>query len=186
MKIGEKDLLELSPLSKEELQPILEWNRDTSPRFLCQWSGWSFQYPLTLEQLLKRLELSDSCVLKITLSGSLIGTVELMRISREEHSATVGHFLLDPSCTGRGYGTCALEQVKALAAGMGLETLYLNVFSNNRPAVRCYEKAGFALTERLTLPDGQTGLRMRCLLRPKSEEELRRYAADRKRSERNG
>lgn len=159
-------MLKLSPLSKEELQPILDWNRDTSPQFLCQWSGWSFRYPLTREQLLSRLALPDSRLLKLTLCGRMIGTVELMRIRWKERSATVGHFLLDPACTGQGHGTCALEQLKALAAGMGLETLYLNVFADNLSAVRCYEKAGFTLAERLSLPDGRTGLHMRCVLAP--------------------
>ena len=155
-------MLELAPLSREALQSVLDWNRGTSPQFLRQWSGWSFCYPLTWEQLESRLEDADACGFQITLSGKIIGMAELMRIDRRERSATVGHFLLDPAYTGRGYGTCALENLKKLAMQLGVKRLYLHVFADNRPALRCYEKANFAVVGRQLLSDGQTGLRMLC------------------------
>ena len=47
---------------------------------------------------------------------------------------------------GRGIGTEALRQIRALLAQKGHERIWLTVQSTNVPAIRCFRKVGFHFT----------------------------------------
>ena len=53
-------------------------------------------------------------------------------------------FILDKAQRGKGYGKSSLLALEEFAKGMGLETLMLNVFTQNTPAMKLYK--GFVIT----------------------------------------
>ena len=53
------------------------------------------------------------------------------------------HLFVDPTSQGRGIGSCLLEYVSTLAAG---HTLSLKCQTENRAAIRFYERHGFQQT----------------------------------------
>ena len=52
---------------------------------------------------------------------------------------------------GRGMGRRLLSEVLRQAADMGFSQAFLEVASDNLPAIRLYESSGFSLEERLDL-----------------------------------
>ena len=81
--------------------------------------------------------------------GTMIGTVELSKIDRENKKAYVSRFLIgEEENRNKGYGTKALKKVIQFAHNkLGLKILVLKVFDFNKNAMKCYENAGFKRTK---------------------------------------
>lgn len=74
-----------------------------------------------------------------------IGTVALYDIDREKQQAEFGRLMIDRKAAGRG-GMGYEATMCACEIGfqqLGLQRIYLDVFADNLPAVKTYEKAGF-------------------------------------------
>lgn len=56
----------------------------------------------------------------------------------------VGGFGVAPDHRGQGLSHRLMERVQEIARGLGLRTLWLEVLTMNAPAIRTYERAGFA------------------------------------------
>ena len=150
----------IDKLSRENISNIVAWNTGKDADFLQQWSGRGYIHPLTAAQI--EVHLADGAeVFEILRDGKMIGTIELM--SRKENGAGhIGRFLLDPTQTGKGLGTAAMEAFLAYAkAELALNAITLSVFDFNIGAHRCYEKCGFAEIERVTRPSGWVAIQMR-------------------------
>ena len=80
---------------------ILAWNAGRDAAFLTQWSGGGYAYPLTAGQIEQRLS-GGSWIFAILRAGTLIGTIEIMRVVATRGSAHIGRFLLCPSLAGQG------------------------------------------------------------------------------------
>ncbi len=142
----------------EDIQTVLSWNEGTEA-FLKQWSN--FTYPLTEEQLIERINSEDFHVFSIENDGTLVGTIQIFRINKENRTARVGCYLIHPQMRGNGIGTIALELISNYAfKELGLDTLELGVFDYNLGAIRCYENAGFKKTGEYQHPMGWTGYTM--------------------------
>jgi RimJ/RimL family protein N-acetyltransferase len=152
------------PLEKKDASRIVEWNKAKDADFLTQWAGRGYCYPLTVEQITERLASNagtDYKIYGIFLDGTIIGTIELMKIDFITQRASIGRFLIDPAKTGKGYGTEALQLfVNEVFAGMPIDTLELTVFDFNRPAIRCYQKAGFNQINEVVRPNGRIAMNM--------------------------
>lgn len=61
----------------------------------------------------------------------------------------IGGFGVAPEHRGRGYARELVEHMLAQARERGLESVALEVLSENTPAIRVYERAGFGITRRL-------------------------------------
>lgn len=87
--------------------------------------------------------------------GQFLGGTALYDIT--EDTAEFGRLLIDKSVTEkRGIGYQALMLTCRLAKEqLGLIYLHLEVFENNLPAKKTYEKAGFLLKKRYLSPDGK-------------------------------
>ncbi|MDQ2965105.1 MAG: GNAT family N-acetyltransferase [Chloroflexota bacterium] len=73
-----------------------------------------------------------------------IGTTGLFNVDLTNGSAGIGISLGDPSDTGQGLGTDALEALVDFGFGrLRLERMWLDVYEFNERAIRSYEKAGF-------------------------------------------
>lgn len=73
-----------------------------------------------------------------------LGSVYIRDIDRTHHKAEYGIFIGEESARGRGIGTAAARLcLKYCKEKEGLHRVFLRVFSDNEPAIRSYEKAGF-------------------------------------------
>ncbi len=121
-------------------------------RFLLQWAGHQYQYPLDRAQLLKSLErtrggkpshfMFTACR---RLEGTVVGHIELMNIDYANESACLGRALIcQAEDRGKGMGTAMVAE--ALNYGfnvLGLMEINIGVFDFNKPAIACYRKLGF-------------------------------------------
>jgi RimJ/RimL family protein N-acetyltransferase len=157
-------MIHIMPLEKKDAVCIVRWNIGKGADFLTQWAGRGYCYPLTVEQITERLNAEtgmDYKIFGIRMDESLIGTIELMKIDFVTKQAAIGRFLIDPAKTGKGCGTEALQLfVNKVFAGMPIDMLELTVFDFNRPAIRCYQKAGFNKTNEVMRPNGWIAINM--------------------------
>lgn len=144
-------MIKLELLVTEDLERVIEWNRNSSPEFLLQWSG-EFEYPLTREQLescfsyeINKKE-TEKFFYKIvnTQIDQAVGVIAL-KLDRKNKSGRIGKFLIgEESMRGKGIGQLALAKL----IQVGFEEFYLHrislgVYDYNYSAIRCYEKVGF-------------------------------------------
>lgn len=116
----------------------------TSPKLLFQFSGERFSYPLRLEQLMEyRAEHPDRHMYTAWLAEEAVAFGEI--IPQDNGRPRLGRILVgNPAMRGRGLGalfiTALVEECGRL---YGCDAVELNVWDENTPAIRCYEKAGF-------------------------------------------
>jgi RimJ/RimL family protein N-acetyltransferase len=73
-----------------------------------------------------------------------IGNCGLMTIDRDNRTATLGIFIGEKDCRGRGFGTEAVRTLCRFAFGeMDLRKIRLDTQAGNEAALRAYEKVGF-------------------------------------------
>ena len=157
-------MIRIEPLEKKDASCIVAWNTGKDADFLTQWAGRGYRYPLTETQITERLTTNadtDYKIYGIWMIENIIGTVELLKIDFNAKRAVIGHFLIDPAQTGKGYGTEALKLfIKYVFTEMPLTALELTVFDFNNPAIRCYQKAGFINTNEVVRPNGWIAVNM--------------------------
>ena len=75
-----------------------------------------------------------------------IGNIKLEPIDFEKKTAVLGILLGDKSCWGQGIGTEAVKLLLRHAfEELGLQEVSLGVLSENKPAIRVYEKSGMRI-----------------------------------------
>lgn len=128
----------------EDIETILCWNEVTEA-FLKQWSN--FTFPLGEEQYIERINSEDFYVLSIDNDGRLVGTIQIFKINKENRTARVGCYLINPQIRGKGIGTRALELLTDYAfEKLDLDNLELSVWDYNIGAIKCYQNAGYIKT----------------------------------------
>ena len=144
--------MELKPFTETDCDRLIEWVSDS--RFLMQWAGPGYKWPLDREQLLVTLKRTGGYRPLFFMfkavdgeNGRTVGHIELQRYEwRSGHIARV--LIGDPAYRNKGYGTRLVSILAAHAfADLGFELLTLNVYDFNRPAVDCYIRIGFRQVE---------------------------------------
>ena len=121
----------------EDKQAIIHWTNSKGADFLQQWAGDALQYPLTMEAL----NALSHCF-RIEVEGSFIGMIQQIRV--EGSNVHIGRFLINPSLTGKGLGTSAMQLfIAMLFEDKSIHTISLNVFDDNLIAKGLYTKLGF-------------------------------------------
>ncbi len=64
----------------------------------------------------------------------------------EDNSVKLSKIYIEKDFRGRSIAADAIDRVKQYAVRNGKDHVYLTVNKNNRPAIRAYEKNGFAIT----------------------------------------
>ena len=124
-------------LLPEDKEAIIRWTNSKGADFLQQWAGDALQYPLTMEQL----DALSHCF-RIEAEGSFIGMIQQIKV--EENNIHIGRFLINPSLTGKGLGTEAMQLfIATLFEDKGVHSISLNVFDDNPIARGLYTKLGF-------------------------------------------
>ncbi|WP_067839577.1 GNAT family N-acetyltransferase [Amphibacillus sediminis] len=137
-----------------DFQTLIDWNNDLSERFLFQWAGHEFEYPLTKEQLEKYLDGANRpdgnrFIYRVIDSNSrrVIGHLQISGRDQDHGSAQITRVLVgEQSDRGKGYGRQIIHAACQLIFDQwGMHRASLRVFDFNRAAISCYEKAGFQM-----------------------------------------
>ena len=124
-------------LSTKDKLAIIHWTNSKGADFLQQWAGDALQYPLTMEAL----NALPHCF-RIEVEGSFIGMIQQIRV--EGSNVHIGRFLINPSLTGKGLGTSAMQLfIAMLFEDKRVHSISLNVFDDNHIAKGLYTKLGF-------------------------------------------
>ena len=124
-------------LSTKDKLAIIRWTNSRGADFLQQWAGDALLYPLTIEAL----NALPHCF-RIEAEGSFIGMIQQIRV--EGSNVHIGRFLINPSLTGKGLGTLAMQLfIVMLFEDKCVHTISLNVFDDNPIAKGLYTKLGF-------------------------------------------
>ena len=141
--------LDLRPFGEGDFAQLIGHVADA--RFLLQWSGPEYVFPLDARQLRETLartrgKTPSSKVFKAILSGAAVtvGHVQLLDIDYESGTCVLGRVLIFPEHRGKGLGKPLVGSAVAVAfAALGLREVTLRVFALNQPAVATYESVGF-------------------------------------------
>ena len=121
----------------EDKEAIIRWTNSKGADFLQQWAGDALPYPLTIEAL----NALSHCF-RIETEGSFIGMIQQIRV--EGSNVHIGRFLINPSLTGKGLGSLAMQLfVAMLFEDKSVHSISLNVFDDNPIAKGLYTKLGF-------------------------------------------
>ena len=124
-------------LLPEDKLAIIRWTNSKGADFLQQWAGDALPYPLTMEAL----NALSHCF-RIEVEGSFIGMIQQIRV--EGSNVHIGRFLINPSLTGKGLGTDAMQVfIAMLFEDKRVHSISLNVFDDNPVAKGLYTKLGF-------------------------------------------
>ena len=143
-------MIQLRYFEPADFKQLIDWVE--TPEFMLQWGGPSFVFPLTefqLEEYLKDANKENASTFAYSVmdkdTKKLIGHISLARIERNNRSARIGRVLVgDPEAKGKGFCKEMVEQVLKIAFDeLNLHRVTLGVFDFNKPAIACYEKAGF-------------------------------------------
>ena len=124
-------------LLPQDKEAIIHWTNSKGADFLQQWAGDALPYPLTIEAL----NALPHCF-RIEAEGSFIGMIQQIKV--EGSNVHIGRFLINPSLTGKGLGSLAMQLfITMLFANKRVHSIRLNVFDDNLIAKDLYTKLGF-------------------------------------------
>lgn len=120
-------------------------------RFLLQWAGPEYVFPLDSAQLRETLARTGGttpsfkvCKAVLPRTAVTVGHVQLMDIDRRAGTCVLGRVLIFREHRGGGLGAPLVRAaVREAFAGLGLSEVTLRVFAFNQPAVATYERVGF-------------------------------------------
>ena len=144
-------MIKLRKFEETDIVRLTGWVPDA--RFLRQWAGHQYQYPMNRAQLLKSIDRTRSerpAHFMFTAfrqdDGTAVGHIELMRVDYGNGSARLGRVLIGrDEDRGRGLGSAMVAEALNYSFNiLGLMEIKLEVFSCNKPAMACFIKNGFS------------------------------------------
>ena len=142
----EGKLVRLRALKREDMITAKDYMNDSEVRKNLQGG---IPFPFTLEDEYKFYEgisgMKDTYTFAIeSMEKRYLGGCGINQIDWKNSVATIGIFIGDKSCWGKGYGTEAIKLLTDFIFNeMNINKVKLNVYSFNKRAMRCYEKCGF-------------------------------------------
>ena len=139
---------------------LINFNEGTDKNYLIQWSGGkAYQYPITVEQIINRLEtLPNVIFFTIMKEDKIAGFAELSVCDEKDKIGLISRFILGKQYQGKGIGSEALKyMIDYVLLEIKMDKVSLLVFEDNISAIKCYEKAGFLTTNRY---EGERNMRV--------------------------
>jgi len=140
----------LSPINVEDYEKYTSWVNDMEVGV-----GMIFSASLITaekeKELLERLAQSEyNFAIVDKENDNLIGNVGFPRIDKINHVGEIGIFIGNKDYWGKGYGVEAIKLILDFGFSiLNLHNIYLKVYEYNKPAIKCYKKAGFKEVGRL-------------------------------------
>ena len=148
-------MIQLRLFEETDIPRLIGWIPDA--RFLLQWAGPKYVFPLDAVQLRATMATTTGDrpahfmfkALRET-EGDVIGHIELMSVNYNQKTAVLGRVLIgNPAGRGQGWGRAMVEKALRYAfETLALDSLLLNVFDFNLQAIACYRALGFSECER--------------------------------------
>lgn len=146
-------MIELKPLSKENITPFFTWLRDEE---VIKYSLTSFQKMVSEDDIKSWFSnlLSNrkdyTLGIYLSIDGTLVGYAGICNISTINKNGEYFIFIGDKSQWGNGIGTITTQKVvKYGFENLDLNRIMLTVSEPNVGGIRAYEKAGFKFEGRL-------------------------------------
>ncbi len=142
-------MLRLETFSENDLSLLISAISDA--RFLLQWAGPKYKYPLDDTQLKDTLAKTNGeqpffKVFKTVKTGGseTIGHIQLMDIDYNNSNCMLGRVLIFPQYRGKGFGKAMIKcAVEYAFKELGLDEITLGVFDFNKSAIAAYQGIGF-------------------------------------------
>jgi RimJ/RimL family protein N-acetyltransferase len=146
----ENKLIELQPFNESDFSKLIAEIPDA--RFLLQWAGPKYTYPLDAAQLNDTLtntigaKPSYQVFKAIRPDASVtVGHIQLMDIDYNAASCVLGRVLIFQKYRGNGLGKAMVQKaVKSAFENLHLAEVTLGVFDFNTPAIDIYKSLGFS------------------------------------------
>ena len=145
-----KNRIELQEFQETDCNRLINWIPDS--RFLMQFAGPKYTFPLDHSQIFKAMEKAQGeepsyYIFKAVLlpEKRVIGHIELMNIDRQKRTTHMGSVLIgDSEYRGKGLGIEMVENAAEFAFNIiGVKEVTLTVYDFNKPAISCYKRSGF-------------------------------------------
>lgn len=120
---------------------VVEWIPDSEA--LYHFTGPRLYWPLTVEQLIEAEQHEASLSAWVVIDPSTDTLVGHFELTCSDSEARLGRLILAPERRGCGLARVLLELALNRGRELGATTVTLNVISDNQPAIRTYERAGF-------------------------------------------
>ena len=134
----------LSPINVEDYEKYTRWVNDMEVAIGMLFSS-GLITPQKEKEILERLSRSEYNFAIVDLEkDQLIGNIGFPRIDYINGVAEMGIFIGNKDYWGKGYGVEAIQLLLDFGFNiLNLHNIFLKVYSYNKPAIRCYKKAGF-------------------------------------------
>lgn len=137
----------LRPITMSDTVSIVTWRNNDNVR-----KHFIFQEPFTAEMhekwMTSKVQTGEvvQYIIEDKITHQPVGSVYLRDIDLRHKSAEYGIFIGEDSARGKGFGseTASLFSQFGLNT-LGLHRIFLRVFSENKGAIKSYEKAGFII-----------------------------------------
>lgn len=146
----EGKVVNLRPIKKEDLKYIQIWINDLEVQYYSQEN-----YPVYFNPAVVKYIYDDGIKGKRYIfimedkSGEVVGEIWLYPIDFSRKIAELVIIIGKKDVRGKGYGRDAINIIKEYAfKNIGLNSIYLKVFSFNTRAIKCYMACGFTVVER--------------------------------------
>lgn len=142
-------MIKLEHFERTDFAQLIEWI--DSPKFLFQWGGQTFSFPLNEQQLDNYIKTSNTNAAQALIyrvvheeNNEVIGHINL-QIDWINKSARIGKVLVGKrSLRGQGIGQLMIKKALNITfEGLKLHRVSLGVLDFNLSAISCYEKVGF-------------------------------------------
>ena len=105
--------------------------------------------PISYYDIGELIDSDDAEVAVVELNGEIVASGYAQKkpsrhYIQHEHHAFLGFMFVRPDYRGRGLNKVLIDHLTGWAKAIGLSEIRLTVYSTNEPAIRAYEKAGFA------------------------------------------
>ena len=137
-------MIKLKKINEKDFKQII--NSIPDARFLLQWAGTEYSYPLDNAQLKKSLEKTTIKIFKAIKSNTseTVGHIQLLKIDYDNLSCVIGRVLVFSKFRNNGLSkelvNCAIDYT---FINLELNEITLNVFDFNKSAISTYKKVGF-------------------------------------------
>jgi RimJ/RimL family protein N-acetyltransferase len=142
-------MIELKPFTESDFETFKSWINSVEELF--QFAGPLFSFPVTDEQLLNYIRMSDKKPYKVILTATneTVGHCELNYENRNHRLSRI--LVGNKNLRGQKIGEHIVrEMVRLIFEDPKVQEVDLNVFDWNKGAIKCYENVGFRIRPELT------------------------------------
>ena len=138
-------MIKLEQFDKPDFDRLISWV--DSEKFMIQFAGPIFTFPLTTEQLEVYISDKNRFAFKVIEleTGKVIGHSEIYN-SKNKTAKLCRILVGDKKLRGQGLGEAIVKKLVKFAFNkLSALSIELNVYSWNTSAIKCYEKVGFVV-----------------------------------------